>query len=139
MVNVILMSHGRLCEGMLDTLKIFTADPHRIQTLPLYTEDAAEDPEQALKSMLSQIGDQETTLIFTDILWGSVNQKVWVLAGEAQNIHIITGMNLPVILELITINPEELSAEVIAERVHQCRPSLEVMREVRIDFNNEDE
>ena len=42
-------------------------------------------------------------LIFTDIAYGSVHQQVMLQFGDWDNVTVITGMNLPLVLELAAI------------------------------------
>ncbi|MCH1940847.1 PTS sugar transporter subunit IIA [Holdemania massiliensis] len=97
--QIILCSHGRLCEGMLDTLRIFSLDQAMpIRAIPFYTEGV--DSEAQLSQLADSITADQQVLIFTDIAYGSVHQQVMLQFGDWDNVTVITGMNLPLVLEL---------------------------------------
>lgn len=139
MFKILLASHGTLCCGMLDTIKIFTAETNHIQAIPFYTQEEGYDAEAALDQYMAAVLPSDQVVIFTDILWGSVNQKLLNLVQGKQNIHLITGLNLPIILEIITINPEEITPQLIQEKVTSCQESIVYMNNYTIDFAAEDE
>lgn len=138
MVKVLLMSHGNLCRGMLDTLQIFVSDVSHITAIPFYTQEEL-NPLEELEAYAKTIQENDLVLIFTDILWGSVNQKVMVELGSKDNVHVITGFNLPVILEIISAGEENLTHDSITQRVQQCRESIVYMKDYNIEFQDGDE
>ncbi len=55
------------------------------------------------------------------------------------NVHIVTGLNLPLLLEMITMEPQSVTPELISEKVKSCRDSIAFMREVTVEFQDGDE
>lgn len=139
MFKVLLITHGKLCLGMLDTIKIFTSHIEHITAIPFYIEEEGWDADAALHEYIEAIQEEDIVLVFTDILWGSINQKMMVQLGKKLNVHIVTGMNLPVILELISCNPDEIDHSMIALRTKGCQESIVYMKEYQFEFQDEDE
>ncbi len=125
-MKVLLLSHGRLCEGMLDTLSIFSTKLDSVSAIPFYVDGI--NSEELLQEFIQRIED-EKVIIFTDILWGSVNQKVYALGKEKENVHIISGFNLPILLEIISSNENDLDYQSISEKVQLCKESIVYMRD----------
>ena len=139
MIKILLTTHGSLCRGMLETLKIFAAEPGCVQAIPYYIQEEGWDADAEMAKFISGIQDDDTVLVFTDILWGSVNQKMVVELGNRENVHIITGLNLPLVLELISTSEDELTEENIAQKVQDCQQSIVYMKRYEISYADGDE
>ena len=77
--------------------------------------------------MLSGVGADEEWVVFTDLLGGSItNQVLRVAAGlpGGQSVHIVAGVNLPLVIEVVLSDPEMPVAEVLAEAVGRARDQL---------------
>lgn len=122
MLKVLLLSHGRLCEGMLDTLSMFQPSVEHITAIPFYVNGV--DSDAALQEYLHAIQKEDTVLIFTDILMGSVNQNIMVACENKTNVHVVSGYNLPVVLELLTCDSKNLTSQWIEEKVTACKDSI---------------
>lgn len=139
MYKILLTTHGDLCSGMLETGKIFSDDLSFVKAIPFYTANDNYDAEKDLQDYIANLKEEDVLIILTDILWGSVNQKVYLKVNDAKNIHVVTGLNLPLFLEFLTANPNDINAEFVSEKVEKCRESLLYMREYEIESNDEDE
>ena len=139
MFKIALASHGSLCRGMRETAKLFTQDVSFIQIFPFYEENPESDVEAQLDAWIEDIHEEDVVVMLTDILWGSVNQKIMLKLQNRTNVHIVTGLNLPVLLEMITMEPQSVTPELISEKVKSCRDSIAFMREVTVEFQDGDE
>lgn len=137
MFKILLLSHGKMCEGILDTLKIFTPKTDNITAIPFYVEGI--DSEEMFTRYVEDIQTEDLVIACSDIMWGSVNQQAMVQLSTRENVHLISGMNLPILLELIACNPDEVTESLLSEKVESCKEALVYMRNVKIDFNENDE
>ena len=96
---------------MLETLQLFTQETRHIQAIPFYTEDPERNPEAELEDFIRRLQETDTAIVLTDILWGSVNQQLMMKLNDKPQVHLITGLNLPLLLELVTMNPESINPE----------------------------
>ena len=92
MRKIIIASHHKLAKGMADTLEFLSAYPN-VYVLSAYVDD--QNIEDQIQKMMSECKDEEV-FIFTDMLGGSVTQKFVPYMNT--NIHLICGMNLPLVL-----------------------------------------
>ena len=89
-MKVLIATHGMMASGVVNTLSLFT-DCNDIRYLNAYVDES--DYTQQIVDFINQIDETETAIIFTDIIGGSVNQKV-VAMNHRKNVKIITGFNL---------------------------------------------
>ena len=139
MLKILLVSHGDLCLGIRDTAKLFANDLSNIEAIPFYSESYDKDPEVELNNYLENVKEDDKVIIISDILWGSVNQKLMIKCPDKDNIHVVTGLNLPLLLELMTLTEKDATQEEISLRVNRCKESIVYMREYNVVHNDGDE
>ncbi|MBO5158939.1 MAG: PTS sugar transporter subunit IIA [Lachnospiraceae bacterium] len=102
MKGIILASHGRLAEGMLDTLQIFSDGAKQIEALCLMPGDDVAEFLEKLKEAIDHVDTGDGAVIFCDLLFGSPCNCSARLLNDSQyadRITVITGMNLPMVME----------------------------------------
>lgn len=135
MYKILITTHGRMCMGLKDTISLFSADVEAITTIPFYTEE--EDGEAALQAYMESVENEDVVVVFTDIAGGSVNQKVLPYINE--HIHVITGVNLAIVLEFLCMPKEMITRENIHKKMEEMKASMVYMNEFSIAFDEEDE
>ena len=109
MNRIILASHSKLASGMAETIRFFGGG--EVEVLEQELRDTGFDARA--EAILSRYAN-ENCIVFTDLYGGSVNQCFFRLLAK-YHFHLITGMNLAVILECM------FSAQKIDEAfIHQA-------------------
>ena len=122
-----------MASGVVNTLSLFT-DCNDIRYLNAYVDES--DYTQQIVDFINQIDETETAIIFTDIIGGSVNQKV-VAMNHRKNVKIITGFNLALILEIIMSDAtQDEQIEVIIE---QAREQMKLIKLDLLQDSNDNE
>jgi PTS system mannose-specific IIA component len=104
MIGIILVSHGGLAKGLLDALQMITGQQKAIASLALNETDAVDELVERIGTAVDQTAGKEGTLILVDVLGASpFNASARLaLSRPTQKIDVITGMNLPMLIELVT-------------------------------------
>lgn len=118
MVKILLLSHGKLCREMLETMKLIVGDVPEVSTI-LQKEDG--DMNRYEEEIYSFLNSSDSTLVITDLYGGSpllTATKVYsrLPAQKQAQVRIVTGMNLGMLLELhnsLDLPLEELSAKAV--------------------------
>jgi len=139
MYKILLATHGDMCVGMLETAKIFSNDVSNVTAIPFYSENKEFNPDDELDTFIQNIKEEDMVVVLSDILWGSVNQKLYLGLNDKANVHVITGLNLPLLLEFLTINPSDITQSLVSSKVASCRESIIYMKEYQIMTNENDE
>ena len=102
MKKIILASHGELSKGMLNSVEMIVGDlAKNIETFSLYP---GENPNDYAEKIKNQIGSsQDEYIIICDIKGGSVYNALIQLL-DMDNVEIISGMNMNIVLELVIKN-----------------------------------
>ena len=111
MRKIVILSHGGMAKGVLNTLSIFTADLKAVTAISAYVDDC--DPKVELEKFWAGVSDEDQVIFCTDILGGSVNQLV-VPYLSRPNTYIFTGFNFPMLLQLTCLDENASEAEIKA-------------------------
>lgn len=135
MRRILLASHHNMAEGMRDTLLFLTGMDH-VYAISAYVDDTSLDAQ--IKDFKTIMMPEDSLVILTDMLGGSVNQKLCSLMSK--NVHLICGMNLPLALTL-TLYPQnkELDDEVINNMIKEAQQQMIYMNNYKIEEDCEDE
>lgn len=105
MKGIVLLSHGKLAEGMLDTLQIFLADVNQIRAVCLTSNEDLFKYADRIKNAINKVNTGNGVVVFCDLLFGTPFNccaKLLEENGLSGKIDLITGMNLPMLLEYVT-------------------------------------
>lgn len=99
MVKYIFASHGTLAKGMLSAVELILGKQPNIKTICGYIDDDFEISSE-IERIFNSFSKEDEVIIITDILGGSINNEFLRQLGR-RKFHLITGLNLPLVLELI--------------------------------------
>lgn len=94
--RVLLASHGHLASGLKSSLQILTGDASAVTAIDAYVDETDFVP--TIEEFLAASEEGDETIVFTDLLGGSVFQKVSVLLASHPGVIHVTGMNLAVVI-----------------------------------------
>lgn len=97
-------SHGRFADGIRDSLEMVVGKNEDISTLCAYTKDVP-DIKLSVQKFMSTLGSQDEAIVITDISKGSVTNE-FITHLDDPRLHLITGLNLPLLIALILENPD---------------------------------
>ncbi len=115
MVKLILVTHGHLAAEMLATAAQILGKPAEgVQTLSVTTSSSVEQGAQELKNLLADATDG--AIVLTDIFGGSATNIALTATKENPKCHVITGMNLSMLLTALN-SRKKLAAKELAEKI----------------------
>lgn len=99
MIGILVTSHGDLCQGMLKSLTMIAGENPNIFILQF--NDFSNYKEELIEKLNVLTSDYNGILIFTDIMGGTpFNESYkYIRENHTSSIKIITGVNLPMIIE----------------------------------------
>ncbi|NWO01249.1 PTS mannose/fructose/sorbose transporter subunit IIAB [Tetragenococcus halophilus] len=125
MYKFVVAAHGKLAQGYKSTIEMFLGTSLDIDYITTYTEDSL-DLEEQITQILASLAENTQLIIFTDLFSGSVNQKFITTLENRPEVFIISGTNLPAILEVMTISMsgEKFTQELIEEKLESARQEI---------------
>lgn len=136
MKSFLVASHGKMASGIQNSVDILTGMGNQIEVIDAYIDEV--DYTIKIQQFIEKLHVEDTAIIFTDLYGGSVNQKVMVAVAEHpnQNIYVITGMNLAVILSVV-LEAGEITTERLQELISESQVKL-VLTENLVAEENDD-
>ncbi|MDI3311517.1 MAG: PTS sugar transporter subunit IIA [Thermoanaerobacterium sp.] len=106
MVGIILVSHGPYAEALYESLKMIYGEQDKIETINFKIGESIDDLRKKIGLAKKRLQTEEV-LIFVDIMGGSPYNVSSLEIDD--KVNVITGFNMPMILEILSRRNEKLS------------------------------
>ncbi|MCQ2011436.1 MAG: PTS fructose transporter subunit IIA [Sporolactobacillus sp.] len=120
MKKILVATHGQFADGVKSSLSILVGKTDSITFLNAYVNK--EDVDETIDRFFADAAEDDELIIFTDLLGGSVNQKV-TLRAQKHHAFIIAGFNLPIILEVLLASAP-ITKELLNQKLEECRKAM---------------
>ena len=116
-MQILIVTHGELAAGFKDAAEVIFGEVKGITTIGLYSGESVEAFGEKIYEALTGYDENESVLIFADLLSASpYNQSVLSVnkldPKRAENVRLIAGASLPMVLE--GINQQLLGSDLEA-------------------------
>ena len=116
-MQILIVTHGELAPGFKDAAEVIFGEVKGIATIGLHSGESVEAFGEKIYETLAGYDENESVLIFADLLSASpYNQSVLSVnkldAKRAENVRLIAGASLPMVLE--GINQQLLGSDLEA-------------------------
>ena len=110
-IEYVIATHSKLAIGLLSTIEFIAGKQKNITCFTAYVDHCL-DFENKIDDYISN-SKADHIIITTDIFGGSVNNHLLELTKSDARIHLICGVNLPLILSLIVnVKGKEIDNEI---------------------------
>ena len=123
MTKFLIASHGKLAEGLYDTFVMVMGKNENLSFFGAYTK-AEEDMEESVRKYVDGIKEGDELIVLTDVFGGSVNNEFMKYLSKS-NIHLIAGVNLPLLFELIMNLESENTVQMIENAIQNAKEQLQ--------------
>lgn len=96
--ELVLISHGKMAEEVKKSAELIMGPQEHIHVVCLLPEEGPEDFEKKFQDTISGIPEEDLT-VFADLMGGTPANTVSRLIMGGQNIHLIAGMNLAMVID----------------------------------------
>jgi PTS system mannose-specific IIA component len=114
MIPVLILTHGNLASELLQAAQ--TIDPSltgHAAAMSLPWDVDSDEASRSLKKQLRELDQGEGTLILTDMFGGTATNLALPLL-EREKIEIVTGVNLPMLVKLGSLQGRSMSLDELA-------------------------
>lgn len=136
MLKILLVSHGRFAEGIKDAAEIIMGKQENLSFINAYTSDVPYE-DQLSEYMSSFDSSTDKLIVVADIFGGSVNQKT-MLKVDLDQVILVTGLCLPLLLELLMLSEENATEESVRKILELSKEGLLLVRD-KIKPNQSDD
>lgn len=113
MIGILIVCHGNLADGLINGMEMIIGKSPKIRSIGLYEGDAIDDLPGRIKQEIEKLKCDDGILIFVDIVGASPFNASARVIHELPNhkLSLITGVNLPMLLETALKRGEALPLE----------------------------
>lgn len=117
MIGGLIVSHGKLAEELLNALTIIIGEAINIEAISIGWYDDVEESKKKISQSLKRIEQKNGVVIFTDMFGGTASNLSFSFLKDNQ-IEIITGVNLPMLIKFVSLQRSNNLKEV-AKKVYE--------------------
>ena len=138
MIGIVCIIHGQMAEGILDTVKFLMGDEvTQLESLALQMDDNPTDFRDKLDHAIKQVDTGEGVIVLADLFGGTpANQSMYLLSDK---VKVITGMNLPMLMELLLTRNDKLNDDFIDKVIDCGKQGICCLNNIHIDEEDNDE
>lgn len=139
MISIIIGTHGLLSEELLKSCEMIFGTQSNVSTVTFLPGEGLDDLITKYNFALSSLDSTDGILFMVDIFGGSPFNAASLIALENENIEVVAGVNLPMLIEVFSnvslLNIEDLSklAEISGKE------SIKKLKKFKKTISKEDE
>lgn len=123
MKQILIATHGKMASGISYTAELIVGKMAEITTIDAYVTPE-DNVEKKFEEYFAQ-HENDRIFVFTDLMGGSVNQKL-LGYSQKENVTLITGTNLPVLMQVMMAD-DDVTEDEIREFIDDAREELQVV------------
>ncbi len=109
MIGILITAHCRLGEALIESAEfILNKKPEFLEAVSIDINENAEILRKKIKKGLKKVNNLEGILILTDMFGGTPSNLSYTFLEEG-NIEVLSGVNLPILLQAINIRKKNVS------------------------------
>jgi PTS system mannose-specific IIA component len=118
MIGAVIVTHGMLARELLDAAERIVGRTESIRAVSMDWDDDVADARKEIEAAIKEVEHGRGVLIFTD-MFGGTPTNVSLAFLEQDGVEIITGVNLPMIIKLTSVQNSEVSLLAVAQELRE--------------------
>ena len=102
MRQFIVASHAHFASGIVESIGLLSGERENVHALSMYV-DGNEDLVKEAAAILDGFAADDEVVVCTDLFGGSVNNEFTKIVQTRPNTHLVTNMNLPLLIQLLFV------------------------------------
>ncbi len=128
MVGVVIVTHGKFADGLLDAMHLIAGPQEKIDQISLKEGDSVELLKSRILESVKNLDDGDGVLVFVDMFGASPCNAAAALFKE--HVEVVTGVNLPMILEILNLRGSVSLKELAAIAMDAGKESIKNLTEM---------
>jgi len=143
MVSIVIGTHGRFSEEILKSSEMIFGKQEQVETVTFLPGEGVEDLERKYKDTLKKLHSQNEVLFMVDLFGGSPFNAASKIAAEKENMDVVTGVSLPMLLSVFENRTTNNLEDVVSTIKNDAVLGIKSLRESLVgsfkENNNEEE
>ena len=112
MIGMVLITHGNLADEFVGALEHVVGDQQQIATVCIGPDDDMEKRRKEIIQTIAKVDKGKGVILLTDMFGGTPSNLAISVMGK-QNVEVIAGMNLPMLIKLATERKSSTMADTV--------------------------
>lgn len=140
MVGIVIASHGKFAEGIFQSGSMIFGDQADVKPVTLLPSEGPEDIRKKMEEAIATFSQQDEILFLIDLWSGTpFNQASALIDGHEGHWVVVTGLNLPMLIESYALRlGTEKAADIASHVAKTSREGIRILPET-IKVEGEDE
>ena len=101
MIGTVVVTHDNIAVEMVSTVKRIVPDAKGVVAVAISSDDPVETNRQKIAAAIKEVDTGEGVLLMTD-MFGGTPSNICLSFLEDKNIEVISGLNLPMLINLVS-------------------------------------
>ncbi|HEY1719667.1 MAG TPA: PTS sugar transporter subunit IIA [Magnetospirillaceae bacterium] len=125
MIGLVLVTHGRLAEEMVAALEHVVGPQPAVASVCIQPDDDMEKRRLDILHSAEKVDDGSGVVVLTDMFGGTPSNLAISIMDKA-NVEVIAGVNLPMLIKLVSVRGRESLTEAVASAQEAGRKYINV-------------
>jgi PTS system mannose-specific IIA component len=122
-IGVVVVSHGQLATELLNAAETIVGDLPQFTAVSIGWHEDTQDARDEIGGAIRRVQQGQGVLILTDMFGGTPSNLAMSFLGE-QDVEVITGVNLPMLIKLAGLQGQESLLAVAREMREHGRNAI---------------
>jgi PTS system mannose-specific IIA component len=122
-IGAVIVSHGQVANELLAAAETVVGDVENIAAVSIGWHDDVEAAKAEIERAIGQVSNGTGVLILTD-MFGGTPTNISAMFLKANEIELVTGVNLPMVIKVATLGKEVGLAEFAREVEEQGKSAI---------------
>jgi len=103
MIGVVVVTHGQLATELVNAAEMIVGELPGFAAVSIGWHDDTQDAREEIGQAIARVQQGQGVLILTDMFGGTSSNLAMTFLGQ-DNVEVITGVNLPMLIKLAGLN-----------------------------------
>lgn len=129
MRKLLIATHGHFAAGIKETMDFILGDTTNTEVICAYVESGF-DMNKEVERVISNLDNNDELIVFVDLIGGSVSNAFSTRISDSR-IHLISGVNVPMLIEIATsLDSEDDIRSIIESSIHSGREGINYVNDI---------
>jgi len=124
-IGVVVVTHGQLASELLNAAEMIVGDLPRFAAVSIGWHDEVNDAREDIAKAIERVQGDEGVLLLTD-MFGGTPSNLGLTFLETDRVEVITGVNLPMLIKLASLQSSQNLLAVAREMRDHGRAAIRV-------------
>lgn len=124
MISIIIGTHGSFSKELINSAELIYGKLENVNYITFLPGEGQDDLINKYSSIIDKVNSDSKTLFLVDLFGGSPFNAASLLALDNDNMDVVTGVNLPMLLEVYTNVDNSTLDELVQIAINSAQKSI---------------